>query len=62
MIIKININKLILLSIRYGSEDDTIITLIGNKIFSFIGKYFFSLPISDILYTFVLGKTKNSKP
>ena len=41
-----------------GSEDDTIITYIGNKIFSYIGKIFFSLPISDILYTYVLGKTK----
>ena len=41
-----------------SSEDDTLITFIGNKIFSLIGKIFFSLPISDILYTFVLGKTK----
>ena len=39
------------------SEDDTVITYVGNKIFSFIGKFFFSLPITDILYTFVLGKT-----
>ena len=39
------------------SEDDTIVTYIGNKIFSFIGSFFFSLPITDILYTFVLGKT-----
>ena len=43
------------------SEDDTITTLIGNKIFSFIGKVFFSLTISDILYTFVLGSTKKVK-
>ncbi len=43
------------------SDDDTIITLVGNKIFSFIGKIFFSLPISDILYTFVLGKTKKAQ-
>ena len=41
-----------------SSEDDTLITFIGNKIFSLIGKIFFSLPISDILYTFVLGRTK----
>ena len=41
-----------------GSEDDTIVTFIGNKFFSFIGKIFFSLPISDILYTFVLCNTK----
>ena len=42
------------------SEDDTIVTLIGNKIFTLIGKIFFSLPISDILYTFVLGNTKKT--
>ena len=42
------------------SQDDTIITLIGNKIFTFIGKFFFSLQISDILYTFVLGDTQKA--
>ena len=41
-----------------GSEDDTILTYIGNKIFTLIGKIFFNLLITDILYTFVLGKTK----
>ena len=41
-----------------GSEDDTILTYIGNKIFTYIGKIFFSLPISDILYTFVIADTK----
>lgn len=41
-----------------GSDDDTIITSIGNFIFSKIGQIFFKLPISDILYTFVMGKTK----
>lgn len=40
-----------------GSEDDTIITYVGNKIFSFIGRFLFSLNINDILYTFVMGKT-----
>jgi len=44
-----------------GSDDDTIITWVGNKVFSFFGKYFFGLPISDILYTFVLGNTKKTK-
>ncbi len=43
------------------SEDDTIITLIGNKIFSFLGNLLFSLRISDILYTFVVGDTKKTK-
>ena len=44
-----------------GSEDDTIVTYIGNKIFSLLGKIFFSLPLSDILYTFVLGDTQKIK-
>ena len=44
-----------------GSDDDTIITLIGNYIFTYIGKIFFTLPINDILYTFVIGKTIETK-
>ena len=43
-----------------GSEDDTIVTLIGNYIFTYIGKIFFQLNISDILYTFVIGKTEQA--
>jgi len=43
-----------------GSEDDTIITLVGNYIFTYIGKIFFQLNISDILYTFIVGKTKQA--
>jgi len=41
-----------------SSEDDTIITFLGNKIFSLIGRFFFNLPISDILYTFIIGDTQ----
>jgi len=44
-----------------GSDDDTIITLIGNYIFTKIGKLFFNLNITDILYTYVLGKTSKAK-
>ena len=44
-----------------GSDDDTIVTLIGNFIFTKIGSIFFRLPITDILYTFVLGKTDSAK-
>ena len=44
-----------------GSEDDTIVTLIGNKVFSLIGKIFFSLGISDILYTYVICDTEKIK-
>jgi len=43
-----------------SSEDDTLVTLVGNKIFSLIGRLFFSLPITDILYTYVLGKTQKT--
>ena len=44
-----------------GSDDDTIITLIGNKCFSLIGNLFFNLNLSDILYTFIIGKTNSVK-
>lgn len=44
-----------------GSEDDTIITLVGNYFFSLMGKIFFNLGISDILYTFVIGDTEKTK-
>ena len=42
-----------------SSDDDTIITYIGNFIFTKIGNIFFNLKITDILYTFVIGKTKD---
>jgi len=63
---KININKTdFIFASRYekkgGSEDDTFVTLIGNYFFSFIGKIFFKLEISDILYTFVVGDTSKAK-
>ena len=44
-----------------GSDDDTIVTLIGNYFFSFLGKVFFRLNITDILYTFLIGKTEEVK-
>ena len=50
---------------RYGhgasSDDDTMVTFIGNKFFSLLGKIFFSLNITDILYTYVMGKTESFK-
>ncbi len=56
-------NKDFIFSSRYlkdgKSDDDTIITRIGNFIFSLLGKILFSLKISDILYTYILGKTKS---
>ena len=43
------------------SEDDTVVTLIGNKIFSFLGNLLFSLELSDILYTFVMGNAQKAR-
>ena len=40
-----------------GSDDDTFLTLIGNKIFTFICNLLFRLDISDVLFTYVMGKT-----
>ncbi len=44
-----------------SSEDDTIITKIGNYFFTKLGYLLFNLKITDILYTFVLGKTLSAK-
>ena len=44
-----------------GSDDDTFLTKVGNFIFTKIGNIFFSINISDILYTYLLGKTNSFK-
>ena len=44
-----------------GSEDDDIVTFIGNFIFTKLGNIFFRLKITDILYTYVMGKTQSAK-
>ena len=44
-----------------GSDDDTFLTLVGNKIFTFICNLFFKLDISDVLFTYVMGKTSAFK-
>ena len=66
LMIKLETNNLdFVFGSRYNknakSDDDTIITLVGNYIFSTIGKIFFRLNINDILYTFVLGKTNKAR-
>lgn len=62
---KINLNNSFLFASRYvnggGSADDSLLTLIGNKIFTFIGKKFFKLKISDILFTYIMGETNKFK-
>ena len=44
-----------------GSEDDTILTYIGNFLFTQICNIFFNLRISDVLYTYVMGSTQAFK-
>ena len=44
-----------------GSDDDDLITTIGNFVFTLLGNILFNLRISDILYTFILGKTLSFK-
>ncbi len=44
-----------------GSEDDNWVTFVGNKCFSFLGNLLFNLRLSDILYTYILGKTYKVK-
>lgn len=40
-----------------GSDDDTVLTYIGNRIFTFICNLLFKLDMSDVLFTYVMGKT-----
>ena len=40
-----------------GSDDDTFLTYIGNKFFTLLCKLLFSLNISDVLFTYVMGKS-----
>lgn len=58
-------NKDLVFASRYleggGSDDDNIITLVGNKCFSFIGNILFKLNLTDILYTYVVGNTQSAK-
>ena len=41
-----------------GSDDDTIITFIGNKVFSFMTNKMLKIKLSDILFTYVLCNTE----
>ena len=44
-----------------GSDDDTFLTFIGNKFFTASCKILFSLNISDVLFTYVMGKSEAFK-
>lgn len=44
-----------------GSDDDTFLTKFGNYIFTRIGNIFFSIKNSDILFTYLIGRTISFK-
>ena len=44
-----------------GSDDDTFLTFIGNKFFTASCKILFSLNVSDVLFTYVMGKSEAFK-
>ena len=44
-----------------GSDDDDIITSFGNFFFTLVGNILFNLKITDILYTYILGRTSSFK-
>lgn len=54
-------NKDFVFNSRYekkgGSDDDTILTYIGNKFFTNLCNLLYKFKISDVLFTFVMGKT-----
>ena len=59
-------NKDLIFASRYqkpggGSDDDNFVTIIGNAFFTFLGNFLFKLKISDILYTYILGRTSSFK-
>jgi len=39
-----------------GSDDDTVLTYIGNRTFTFICNLLFKLDLTDVLFTYVMGK------
>ena len=44
-----------------GSDDDTVLTYIGNFFFTSLCNILFKLKISDVLYTYVMGSTEAFK-
>jgi glycosyltransferase involved in cell wall biosynthesis len=59
------LNKCFVFASRYlktaGSADDSLLTFIGNKIFTLLGKMLFKLKTSDILFTYIMGETYRFK-
>ncbi len=57
---KLNEGYDLVLASRYlpggGSEDDTILHFIGNKIFTFLGNLLYQVNVSDVLYFFLAAR------
>jgi len=47
--------------VKGGSDDDTFLTYIGNKIFTFLCNLLFGLGLTDVLFTYVMGKSEKYK-
>ncbi len=62
---KVQLNHDFVFCSRYeaggGSEDDTMLTYIGNKFFTRLCNLLFRLKITDVLFTYVMGSTKGFK-
>ena len=62
---KVQLNQDFVFCSRYeeggGSEDDTMLTYIGNKFFTGLCNLLFGLKITDVLFTYVMGSTKAFK-
>jgi dolichol-phosphate mannosyltransferase len=62
---KINKNYSFVFAERYGeksgSDDDTFLTFIGNRMFTIICKILFGLKLNDLLHTFFICKTDDFK-
>tara|TARA_B100000902_G_C27317349_1_gene922142 strand:- start:2878 stop:3552 length:675 start_codon:yes stop_codon:yes gene_type:complete len=65
MLDKFNEDLDLIFNTRYikpgGSDDDTFLTRIGNYFFTFLCNQLFKLNISDVLFTYVMGKTNAFK-
>ena len=69
----VSLKRMVILSQKYdhvfcsrylnkaGSDDDTVLTFIGNKIFSLTGRIFFNMKLYDILYAYYLADVKKIK-
>ena len=65
MLNEVRLKKKFIFASRYiqggGSADDSPLTFIGNKIFTFLSKQLLKIKLSDVLFTYVLCNVKSFK-